>query len=160
MQILDKITKILNQILAYIAGCFLIAMMILTCSNIFLRTVWMPVNGTYELMGFFGAVVTALALGYTQIRRGHISVDVLISIFSKKTRKILDGINNFICMIFFSLIAWQVGKKGTVLLNTGEVSETLRMAYYPFVYAAALGCAVLALVFLTDLLHSLCGEKR
>ncbi len=160
MQILDKITRILNQTLVCIAGCFLVAMIVLTCSNIFLRTVWMPVNGTYELMGFFGATVTAFALGYTQMRRGHIAVDVLINIFSKKNRRILNGINNFICLIFFALAAWQVGKKGTVLLNTGEVSETLRMAYYPFIYAASLGCAVLALVFLTDLINSLCREKR
>ena len=43
---------------------------------------------------------------------------------------------------------------------TGEVTETLRIIYYPFTYAVALGCFVLALVMLTDLLKSLIPKKE
>jgi len=55
MNLLDKLTLKLNRILITIAGCFLIGMILLTCANIFLRIVWVPVRGTFELMGFFGA---------------------------------------------------------------------------------------------------------
>ena len=72
--ILDRISHLLNQVLISIAGIFLIAMIILTCANVFLRLVWIPVSGTFELMGYFGAVLTALALGYTQIKKGHIAI--------------------------------------------------------------------------------------
>ena len=70
MTTLDKISQILNQALMWIAGVFLVAMVVLTCANVFLRVVWMPVRGTFEIMGFLGAIVTAFALGYTQIKRG------------------------------------------------------------------------------------------
>jgi len=76
MELLDKISRVLNEILIWIAGVSLVTMILLTCANIFLRLVWMPVKGTYELMGFFGAIVTAFALGYTQIKRGHIGIDI------------------------------------------------------------------------------------
>jgi TRAP-type C4-dicarboxylate transport system permease small subunit len=135
-------------------------MILLTCANIFLRLVWVPVKGTFELMGFFGAVATAFALGYTQIKKGHIAVDILILSFSKRTRRVLDVINSLICTVFFSFVAWQIARYAGILRSTGEVTETLRFAYYPFTYAVAVGCGVLALVFLTEFLKSLIPEKE
>jgi TRAP-type C4-dicarboxylate transport system permease small subunit len=155
MEFLDKASKILNQVFVCISGVFLTAMILLACSNIFLRIVWLPVKGTYELMGFFGAIVTAFALGYTQIKRGHIGIDIVVMQFSAKARRILHGINYFICMVFFSIAGWQIAKWARILWKTGEVTETLRIVFYPFTYAVALGCFVLALVLLVDLLRVL-----
>ena len=155
MVILDRISHYLNQILIYIAGLFLIAMIFLTCANVFFRLVWIPVRGTFELMGYFGAVLTAFVLGYTQIRRGHIAVDIVVLRFSKRAQGILKAINNVICMVFFALAAWQISRYATNLWETGEVTETLQIIYYPFAYGVALGCAVLSLVFLTDFLKLL-----
>ena len=159
MELLDKISHALNQILVWIAGIFLVTMILLTCANIFLRIVWMPVKGTFELMGFFGAIVTAFALGYTQIKRGHIGIDIVVDQFSAKTQRILNSINYSICMIFFAIAGWQVTKWATTLWKTGEITETLRIIFYPFTYGVALGCFVLALVLLVDLLKVLIQEK-
>ena len=160
MELLDKISRILNGILIWIAGIFLLAMILLTCSNIFLRLVWTPVKGTFELMGFFGAIVTAFALGYTQIKRGHIGIDILVSQFSTKTQRILNSINYFICMVFFGIAGWQVAKWATILWKTGEVTETLRIIFYPFTYGVALGCLILTLVLFVDLLKVLIEGTR
>jgi len=160
MDFLDKISRSLNQILIWIAGVFLAAMILLTCANISSRLVWLPVKGTFELMGYFGAVVTAFALGYTQIKRGHIAVTILVDRFSEKTRKVLTDINNIICMLFFALAAWQSGKYATTLLKAGEITETLRIIYYPFTYGVALGFALLSLAFVMEILKSLVSEKE
>ena len=158
MVILERISHYLNQVLICIAGLFLIAMIFLTCANVFLRFVWIPVSGTFELMGYFGAVLTACALGYTQIRRGHIAVDIVVLHFSKRAQTTLKAINYLICMVFFILAAWQISKYATTLLETGEVTETLQIIYYPFTYGVAFGCAALSLVFLVDLLKLLMKE--
>jgi hypothetical protein len=63
-------------------------------------------------------------------------------------------------MIFFAIVAWQIAKYGTILLRTGEVTETLRIVYYPFAYGVALGCASLSLVFLSDFLKSALPETE
>ena len=160
MGFLDRVNRFLNRLLTFIGGVFLVAMVLMTCANIFSRNVWVPIKGTFELMGFFGAIVTAFALGYTQLNKGHIAVDVLINTFSAKTRKILQGINNGVCTVFFGIAAWQIAVKATNLMTTGEITETLRIIYYPFTYAVAFGCLVLALVMLTDLLKSLIPEKE
>jgi len=160
MELLDKISRVLNEILIWLAGVFLVTMILLTCANIFLRLVWMPVKGTFELMGFFGAIGTAFALGYTQIKRGHIGIDILVNRFSAKAQRILNGSNYFICMIFFAIAGWQIAKWATTLWKTGEVTETLRIIFYPFTYGVALGCLTLTLVLLVDLLKVLIEGKR
>jgi len=159
MEFLDRLGRYLNRLLMIIAGIFLLGMIALTCANILLRFFWFPVRGTFELMGFCGAVAAAFALGYTQVRRGHIAVDVLISTFSEKTRRSLGIINATVGVIFFALVAWQMAVKAGTLWTTGEVTETLRIIYYPFTYAVAVGFGVLSLAFLIELLKTLFPQK-
>jgi TRAP-type C4-dicarboxylate transport system permease small subunit len=155
-----KINHLLNQALLFIGGIFLVGMIVLTCGNIFFRAVWVPIPGTFELMGYFGAVIAAFALGHTQLRKGHIAVDVLISTFSKPFQKLVQTINFSVCCIFFILAAWQIAAKAATLRQTGEITETLRIIYYPFTYAVALGCLVLALVLLIDLICLFAHSKE
>ena len=160
MEILDKISVVLNRLLLWIGGVFLVGMMVLTCANILFRLAWVPIRGTFELMGYFGAIVTAFALGYTQMKRGHIAVDVLVNTFSGKTRNIINVINYILCFLFFSVATWQIAVKATTLMHTGELTETLRIIYYPFTYAVAFGCFILSLVLFTDLLRSFIPKKE
>jgi len=156
---MDKINGLLNNVLTFIGGIFLVAMIVLTCGNILFRMVWVPVPGTYELMGLFGAIVTAFALGQTQIRKGHVAVDVLINTFSAKTKKALKVAGDLICMVFFIIVTWQLVVKGNILWKTGELTETLKIIYHPFIYAVAFGCAVLTLVCFGDLFRALFHGK-
>ncbi|MGA9178233.1 MAG: TRAP transporter small permease, partial [Desulfobacterales bacterium] len=55
--------------------------------------------------------------------------------------------------------AWQIAVKATTLMNTGEITETLRIIYYPFTYGVAFGCAALSLVLFTDLVRFFFMEK-
>ncbi len=160
LELLERISGFLSRILMWIGGIFLLSMVVLTCANIFLRLVWIPVSGAFELMGYFGAVVAAFALGQTQMRRGHIAVDVLINTFSARTRRALQVVNSSACLVFFGLVAWQTCVKARTIWLSGEVTETLRIIYYPFTYAVALGFAVLALVLVTDFLKTMFGESE
>jgi TRAP-type C4-dicarboxylate transport system permease small subunit len=160
MKALNKISNFLNQVLLWMAGFFLVTMILMTGANILIRIFWMPIRGTYELMGYFGAVVTAFALGYTQRERGHIAVDILVLRFSERSRKFLNGINCLVCMVFFAIVGWRIALYATTLWKTGEITETLRIIYYPFTYGVSLGCFVLSLVLLVDLLKLFFAGKE
>jgi len=160
MVVLDKISNFLSQALLWVAGLFLLAMITITGANIVIRLFWTPIRGTFELMGYFGAIVTALALGYTQIKRGHIAVDIVVLRFSENTQRILHAVNHLVCMAFFSIVTWQVFKYASTLRETGEVTETLQIIYYPFTYAVALGCLILAFTFLVDFLKSIIENQE
>jgi len=131
----------------------MVAMILLTCANIVSRLVWVPIKGTFELMGFFGAVATAFALAYTQMKKAHIAVDILVNRFPPRIRTLLSGINYFICSLFFGVAGWQIARWAGTIRETGEVTETLRIVYYPFTYGVALGCILIALVLFVDFLN-------
>ncbi len=157
---LEKISKITNKMLTAVAGTMLLAMLILACTNIAFRTFWVPLKATFELMGFFGAVVAAFALGRTQMSREHIAVDVLVQCFPPGIKRMLNGVNYGIGMIFFLLVAWQTARWGTTLRTVNELSETLRIMYYPFVYCLSLGCLVMALVLFLEAVKLVVSEKK
>ncbi len=154
MTMLETIINWLARLLIWIAGAFMLGMVGLTCANITIRIFSVPISGTFELMGYFGAVAAALSLGYTQIRKGHIFVDIVYNVFPHKLQRLLSFINSVVCFCFFALIAQQLVKWGNTLRSTGQVSETLNFEYYPFVFAVALGCAALCLVFFIEIVLS------
>jgi len=159
MSILEKISNHLNRWFIWIGGAALLTMIGIACANMLLRPLGSPLKGAYELVGFLGALTIAFALGYAQITRAHISVDVLATRYSKKTLQIMNAISSFLCMIFFLLVAWQTAVFATAIWKRGETSETLRIIFHPFVYLVAICCFLLAFVLFIDFLKSLAPKK-
>jgi TRAP-type C4-dicarboxylate transport system permease small subunit len=160
MYFILKANHYLNRLLVFLAGCCLLILIFMTSANVLLRIFWKPIPGTFELMGYFGALLAAFALGHTQMQGKHIAVDVLVNKFSAKHRTLLRVINNLVCGLLFATAGWRIGVKASILMESGEVTETLRIAYYPFTYAVALGFFILTLVLVTDLLKSLLPQKE
>jgi TRAP-type C4-dicarboxylate transport system permease small subunit len=152
LKILDKIIAALNKVFVLTAGIFLSLMVIITCLNIVLRLMGTPLRGAVELMGFFGAVTATFALAYTQMKKDHISVTILVDYFPVKVKKCVSILNDLLCMVFSLIAALQISSIATAIFEAGEVTETLRISFYPFVYAAAAGFFLLVLIFLGELL--------
>jgi TRAP-type C4-dicarboxylate transport system permease small subunit len=156
---LVKISNVLNKWFIWLGGVALLSLTGIACANMLLRPLGSPLKGAYELVGFFGALVVALPLGYAQITRSHISVDILATRYSKRVKRMMNAISSFVCMIFFVLVAWQSAVYATTIWKRGETSETLRIIYYPFVYVVAICCLLLVFVLMIDFLKSLLSEK-
>jgi TRAP-type C4-dicarboxylate transport system permease small subunit len=150
MEFLEKLNAVLNRWLLVIGGIAVLALMALATGNVLLRIVGVPFRGAYELVSFLGAVVTAFALGYTQKRKFNIVVDILSETFPAGVKRALDGIGYLVGMLFFAVIAWVILRWGLKIAASGEVSETLKIVYYPFIFCVALGFAVLGLTLLVD----------
>ncbi len=160
MDALEKISHVLDKILMVVGAVAVLFLMSLATINVVLRIFGAPYRGTYELVGYSGAIVIAFALGYTQQKKDHIVVDILSQHFPTKLNRILDGINYFVTMIFFAIVAWQVSVFGMRVVRAGEVMETLKAIYYPFIFAVAIGFGVLSLALLVDFLKNLFGEEE
>jgi TRAP-type C4-dicarboxylate transport system permease small subunit len=120
-----------------------------------MRKFSLPIQGTFELTGLFGAIVGAVVLGYTQKRKENITVDILFRHFPKILRRIVRVIGDFCCAGISALTAWQIAEIGIKQFTTGEVTETLRIVPYPFVYITAAGFAALSFVFVIDMLKNI-----
>jgi len=155
MGYLEKIDDFLNKILLIVGSVAVLFLMSLATVNVVLRFFFnAPYRGAYELVGFMGAIVIAFALGYTQKRKDHIVVDILTEKFPKRVNRVLDGINYFITTIFFAIVSWQVFIWGMKISKSGEVSETLKIMFHPFIYSVSLGFVVFSLTLVIDFLKN------
>lgn len=153
MDNLIKFNANLNKVLLFLSGAAVLILTGIAAGNMLLRLIYAPIQGSYELVGFFGAVATGFALGYTQIRKDHIIVTMFTDKFPKKVGKVLDGLNYSVNTIFFALISWQTFKWGIKIAGTGEISETLKIIYHPFVYCLAIGFGALSFSLLVDFIR-------
>ena len=155
MTLLDKIDELLGRLLLVLSGAAVLALMLLATGNVVLRIFHIPFRGTYEIVSFLGAIGVAFALASTQRRKGHIVVDILSSRYSRPVKRFVDAISAAIGSLFFGIVAWQVFLWGMRIASSGEVSETLKVIYYPFVFCVAVGFGLLALTCLMELLREL-----
>ena len=161
MDYLEKIDNFLNKTLMILGSVAVLLLMSIATVNAFLRIPFIKATwrGAYEIVGFLGAIVIAFALGYTQKRKDHIVVDILTEKFPKQVNRVLDGMNYFITTIFFTIVSWQVFVWGMKISKSGEVSETLKIIFHPFIYSVAVGFAVFSLTLILDFLKNLKGKE-
>jgi TRAP-type C4-dicarboxylate transport system permease small subunit len=143
----------------YIAGGFcLIFIMSLTISDVFLRMLRKPIVGTYELVCFGSALVIGLSLPYVSWRRGHIFVDFLINLFPGNWKMGANFVTRCMAIALFILAGWNLIKYALDLYNAGEVSPTLMLPYYPFVFVVGLCCFVQCVSLFGDILKIVGGK--
>jgi TRAP-type C4-dicarboxylate transport system permease small subunit len=169
MNYLEIISKNLAKILYWVAGAAIVSMMLLTCADVILRlgvtlfhryhwgflSPFNPIPGTYELVCFMGAVAVSFAMAHTSIEKGHVAVSLLVRLLPERVQGLIGTITTTFGLILFALLSWRSVIYAGELDSSGQVSMTLQMPYYPFVYGIAFASAAVCLVLLLDLIHSL-----
>ncbi|MDD5207266.1 MAG: TRAP transporter small permease, partial [Desulfobacterales bacterium] len=70
------------------------------------------------------------------------------------------AIGYLITMIFFAVIAWVIFRWGIRIAQSGELSETLKVIYYPFIFSVSIGFGFLSLTLVIDFLNALLEKER
>ena len=149
----------LSSLLNIFAGCCLVGMTALTCADVILRLFRRPILGTYEIVGFLGAVVAAFAMAYTTIKRGHVAVEILVIQLPRRMQGIVYVLTHLLGLALFALLAWESFCFGNDLRNSGEVSSTLQLPFYPVLYGIAFSSLVVFIVLLLDLWNVITGKE-
>lgn len=157
----ERIISPPNKLLHWIAMVILLLLMFITVGDVVGRYLvgiipgTGPIPGTFELTEFMLAVAVLTAIGYTQVRGEHISIDLVVARFSRRVQAIIDSITNFFSLAIFVLVTWQTIKYARLLYVSHDVSAVLRLPVYPFLIVAAVGCFMFCLAMLSSLLQSL-----
>lgn len=152
---LDRISRRISWTLFWIAGAAIMAMMLLTCADVVLRYFRMPIPGTYELVCFFGALAVGFAMAHTSVQEGHVAVSVITQLLPSRAQDCVDAVTGVFSLIFFALVGWQSFRYAGQLHASGEVSLTLQLPFYPFVYGIGLSAWAVCLVLLARVLDKL-----
>ncbi|MEW5909697.1 MAG: TRAP transporter small permease [Thermodesulfobacteriota bacterium] len=155
---ISKTVQGLSKLLNVIAGISLTFIMLITITDVILRSFRRPITGTYEIVAFSGAVVIGFAVPLTTLVKGHVLVDFFVYKFSKTVRNLFHIITRCMGLFLFSLLGWNLVKMGIDLHRTGEVSLTLQIPYYPVAFGLGFACFIQCLVLITHILQVIGGS--
>ena len=148
---MDNISKVLDKfsgLLKIIGATALTAMMLLTVVDVIGRFFKHPIFGSVELVGFLATLVVAAALPYTYKVDGHVGVEILVRLLSKKTQLIIDLFTRTLSLVLFGLVTWQMFLYAKDISETGEVSMNLEFPIYYIVYLLAFGLLVFSVTII------------
>lgn len=152
---MDQLISYCSRFFMVVGGIALLLLVLLATGNVALRLFHVPFAGTYEIVSFLGALVTAGALAHTQRRKDHIMVDILTDRFPAPLKRFLDAVSDGLAALLFGIASWQVYRWGETLRLSGELSETLQIRYYPFVYGVSAGFSLLTLVLVVQMFRAI-----
>ncbi len=139
-----------------IAAVFLFMLMLLTCSDVLLRYLFnSPILGSFELTEFMMAILVGLSLAYCALQKGHVRVDLVVSVLPKRAQAIMDSLASFAFLGLFALITWRIIPRAMQMVENHQVTLILRIPVHPFVLIVAAGTGVLCIVLLKDLIDDL-----
>ena len=149
---LFRVTALVDRISWFI----LFFLMLMTTVQVILRKFTShAILGTVEMTELAMAFIVFCSLAECQVHEGHIKVDLVLSRSSKRMQAFFDVFTQAACCGVFSFMTWALFTQADVLKRSGEVTMDLGIPLYPFVYVAAFGCVLLALVLLAKAIRAL-----
>ena len=145
--ILDKM-KIIG------AAC-LVGMTFLTCADVVGRAFGHPIFGSVEIVGFMATLAVVMAMPYTHQVQGHIGVEILVRLFSKRTQTIIDICTGIVSLILFAIITWRMTVYAYTMQESGEVSMNLELPEHFIIYVTAICLLVFTLIILKDIIENI-----
>ena len=148
MSIISRALNKFSELLKIIGAVAITAMMVLTVVDVIGRFFKYPIFGSVELIGFLATIIVAAALPYTYKVDGHVGVEILVRLLSKKTQMIIDLFTRTLSLILFSLVTWQMFLYAKDIHKTGEVSMNLEFPIYYIIYLLSFGLLIFSITIL------------
>lgn len=148
----------LSEWMDIVAVAALTFMMSLTMADVILRSVSRPIIGTYEIVGLSSAIAIGFAVPFTSWKRGHVFMDFVVDKLPQGRRNVLMVSTRLMVILLFIFIGTNLFMLAREYYVSGEVSQTIRMPIYPFIYAVGFACFVECYVIFCDILKIVGGN--
>lgn len=153
-----KFVEKLSLLMNIIAGTALTFIMLLTVSDVVLRYFGRPIVGTFEIVGMGGAVAIGFGIPVTSFFRGQIFVDFFIQKLPKVGQNVVNFITRLAGIVLFLWIGYNLFIYANDLFQSGEVSLTRQIPFYPIGYGIGVCCFLQCLVFIGDIVKIFGGQ--
>ncbi len=155
----DLVSNLIRPVVMVLHGAgvgVLVAMMVLTASDVTLRYVFnRPIVGSFDLTEYMMAIVVSFGLAYCAFLRGHVRVDLVVTHMPERLQSAIDSITGLLGVILFAIITWQAFMYMELLFDSGLKSTVLLIPRFPFAGMVCLGSVFLTIVLLADFLKFL-----
>ena len=143
---MNKIRKGITWCLNGLAGISFIAMVVLTCWQVFTRYVLKnPSTWSEELVGYLFAWMSLLGASLVTQERGHMNIPILVERCSKSGQKVLNCLCEQIAFIFSAVILVYGGIQISTLAM-GQMTSSLGIPIGIFYIVLPL-CGILNMIY-------------
>lgn len=161
IQALEKVVKKVANILNSIAVVLLFILMIQGAADVIGRYLFnKPIIGTMERGQVFLGLMVLLSWGYTQIQKGHVSVDFFIAQFPPRLQEIINFITTFMVLVFCSLIVWQGLVIAQLYHEGGRIIYVIHWPLALFQLFVPLSAFIFCLVLIMEMIQSFSKIKK
>ncbi len=153
-------TRKLSRLMFWVSCVAILCIVFLTTFDVISRRLGNPIDFTYEVVVYLGAIVIGFAIPQTTLDGTHVIMDFLTQRFPSSVQKTLRSITRCLAMSIFLIIGWNIIGLGSYLRSTGQASPILKIPDYPIAYGIGLCCFLECMVLCFDLLQGLKEAKQ
>ena len=154
MEKLRLLAMTLGKYTDILAGIFITFIILLTVCDVILRYFGMPILGAYEIVSLGGALIIGFSSFFTYWKKSHIRVDTFVNKYPKTISRILHIITRVAILFIVGLTGVSLIIMGFDLLATHEVTVTLKILYYPVVWALGVSFLMVCLAVVYDMISN------
>jgi TRAP-type C4-dicarboxylate transport system permease small subunit len=156
----QKFVSVLSKFMGVIAGTTLVFVMLLTVLDVILRYFGYPVIGVYDLVALGGGIIIGFSMPLAAQRKVHVYMEMAVQANSRIGKQVLNLGTRLIVFGISFLVAWNLIRLGLGFRQTGEVSLTIQIVYYPIAIGLGVCFFIQMLVLLLEILQSFSGAER
>lgn len=133
-----------SHAMAFIAFLSLLAIVLIVCGDVVLRSVGAPVKGAYDLVRVLGVLAVSCALPLTTAMKGHVAIEYFFQRLNRTGRIIVDTLMRILMITGFAMATIECVRRGFRFLRASEVTQTIQLPIFwvPWVMAVAFGITV------------------
>jgi len=159
-KILEKL-GLFSSTLGYLGAFSLFVMMCLTAADVMGRYIFnSPITGAFELTEYLVLILIFSFLANAQAHKMHVTVDLILSRFPKRLRYYVELFNHTMSLAIMALITWIGIERAFELKEVGEASPNLGVPFYPFAFYLVLGCLVMCIEYIRNLINVVQRKKE
>jgi TRAP-type C4-dicarboxylate transport system permease small subunit len=143
------VSKIMASTGALTLGIMMLVTVIDVCGRFFFSR---PLQGAFELVGILLVIAGSWGMGYCQLLKGNVRIDLLTNYFPKIMQGIIMLVAHAIAIGMTATITWKTLQRtyDYFTKTLGSVTETLSMPYWPFMLALAIGMGWTCIIFIIN----------
>jgi TRAP-type transport system small permease protein len=153
----NKVIRWICWVMTAIGAAVLTIMMFLSVADVIGRYFFLhPVEGTFEIVGLLVIIVGCLGLGYCQMVKGNINIDIVTNRFSPRGKAILNIFSYAMSVGLCFIFCWQMSLRAYdyMFKTLGGKTVTLHITIWPFMLLMDICFAWLTVIYIIDLVNA------
>ena len=149
-----RVVRWITEGMVIISAIMLAVMMLISTADVIGRYFFLhPIDGAWEMVSMAFVICGAMAIGYTQLVKGHIQINLVSDRLTQRGRAGLFILSYLICLGGSALVTWQGWLRAWDYMHktVGGETITLGITLWPFMLIFTIGFFWLAFILIIDI---------